>query len=132
MVQKDRRTLLRADGGLYVHINAVLLIGTLLASSTFTACSSSSGSPAGPASSSPVLPSPPLSPSEEASCVAANAQSAVGKRASDQLLESARVASGAKVARFLRPNQAVTMEYSGARLNLALDQRDVVVGATCG
>jgi len=115
-----------------VHINAVLMIATLLAGSAFTACSSSSNSAAGPASSSPVLPSPPLSPSDEATCVAANAQSAVGKRASDELLERTRVASGAKVARFLRPNQAVTMEYSGDRLNLALDEREVVIGATCG
>ena len=60
------------------------------------------------------------------------AQWAVGQPASDELLERARVAADAGSARFLRPNQPVTMEYLGSRLNLGLDARDVVYSVVCG
>jgi hypothetical protein len=38
----------------------------------------------------------------------------------------------AALARFIRPNQPITMEYSGARLNLYLNARDVVESVVCG
>lgn len=60
------------------------------------------------------------------------AQWAVGRPASAALLERARVDATASVARFIRPNEAVTLEYSPARLNLYLDQRDIVRGVACG
>jgi hypothetical protein len=56
----------------------------------------------------------------------------VGQPASDDLLERARAAAGAKSARFLRPNQPVTLEYLGSRLNLGLDARDIVRSVACG
>jgi hypothetical protein len=101
------------------------------ASSLITACSTGS-SPAGAESSRAAVPSPPIAPSAADSCVAAAAQSAVGQRANEALLESARVAARARVARFLRPNQPVTMEFNGSRLNLDLDEREVVRGVSCG
>jgi hypothetical protein len=56
----------------------------------------------------------------------------IGEPASSELLEHARLAAGAASARFLRPNQAITMEYLGSRLNLGLDERDIVRSAVCG
>jgi hypothetical protein len=48
------------------------------------------------------------------------------------LLERARVAANATVARFLVPNQPITMEYSAWRLNLELDDKNFVRSARCG
>lgn len=76
----------------------------------------------------PPIPNPPLSED----CDAAKAQWAVGERASSEILERARVAAQAKSARFLRPNQPITMEYSGSRLNLELNEQDVVRSVRCG
>jgi uncharacterized protein YceK len=66
------------------------------------------------------------------SCDASKAQWAIGQRATDELLEEARAAAGARTARFLRPNQPITMEYFGWRLNLGLNEQDVVRSANCG
>ena len=71
-------------------------------------------------------------PSGSSSCVASQAQWAVGQRASDDLLARARVDAGAALARFLRPNQPITLEYSGVRLNLHLNPGNVVLLVTCG
>jgi Peptidase inhibitor I78 family len=79
----------------------------------------------------PVPPTRPLQP-PTASCDATKAQFAIGQAASSDLLERARRAAGAGSARFLRPNQPITMEYLGSRLNLNLNERDVVNGASCG
>lgn len=61
-----------------------------------------------------------------------SAQWAIGEAKSDALLERARVAAGAGSARFLRPNEPVTLEYVGSRLNLGLDLRDLVRTVVCG
>ena len=79
----------------------------------------------------PRPPATPIAPPVE-TCDASKAQTAIGQRASAALLERARVAAEAKTARFLRPNEAVTLEYLGSRLNLGLNERDVVRSVTCG
>src|SRR5262245_50811204 len=76
--------------------------------------SASEAADRGPA---PTRPEPPTS----GTCDAASARFAIGSRASDALLERARVAAQAAVARFLRPNQPVTMEFLASRLNLNLN-----------
>ena len=48
------------------------------------------------------------------------------------MIEKARVDAGATVARTLKPNQAVTMEYRFDRLNLRVDAKDVVESVGCG
>jgi MoxR-like ATPase len=77
-------------------------------------------------------PSPPSPPPVSDSCDAAKAQFAIGQRASSDLLERARVAAQARSARFLRPNDRITLEFLGSRLNLILNDQDVVHSATCG
>jgi hypothetical protein len=71
-------------------------------------------------------------PPASRTCDATKVQFAVGSRESDELLERARVAAQASVARFLRPNQPITMEYLASRLNLNLDARGIVSSASCG
>src|SRR5437667_277641 len=81
--------------------------------------------------STPVL-LPPQSPTSSASCDVTKAQWAIGEPASDELLERARVAAGASSTRLIRPNQPITLEYRGSRLNLWLDARDIVTAVLCG
>lgn len=93
--------------------------------------------PEAPAESAPVANEPaPAStaaaPPMMESCNADAAKDAVGKQATDAVIEQARVAAGAKVARALRPDMMITMEYRGDRLNLRTDVDGKVVGVSCG
>jgi Peptidase inhibitor I78 family len=100
-----------------------------------TPTSIGSSEAAGAPEQAPNRPTPPPQgppPPTEGSCDASKAQWAVGQRAADNLLERARATAGARTARFLRPNQPVTMEYSGSRLNLGLAEQNVVRSVTCG
>ena len=124
---------------------SVLLVSALLVGLSTIGCTSGSNvrsSPSAPstdgnASSSegearPPQPPSPGPPPGTGTCVADQAQWAVGRTASAALLERARVDATASIARFIRPNDAVTMEFSPARVNLYLDERDVVRGVVCG
>lgn len=73
-------------------------------------------------------PAPPAS----GRCNDTAARFAIGQRATADLLESARSAAGASTARFLRPNQPITTEYIGSRLNLDLNTQDIVRAVSCG
>lgn len=80
----------------------------------------------------PGAPAPEQPPQPDVRCDAAAATWAVGQPASPDLLERARVAAQAETARFLRPGEAITMEFIAERLNLELDTEDVVVSTRCG
>lgn len=60
------------------------------------------------------------------------ARSAIGKVATAEVVEQARVAAGADVVRTLKPGQVITMEYHASRLNLSVDDGNVVVDVSCG
>jgi hypothetical protein len=123
-----------------MRMRAVLLTSVITAGCFANACAtatervtaptsveSSSGQPRDipPQSNAPLTPQP-------GDCDATKAQWAVGERESQEMLERARVAAQAKSARYLRPNQPITMEYSSSRLNLELDERGVVRSVRCG
>lgn len=55
-----------------------------------------------------------------------------GKVATPELLEEARAQAGAISARVLTPDSVVTLEYNGQRLNLYVDDQDVITRASCG
>jgi uncharacterized lipoprotein YajG len=65
-------------------------------------------------------------------CNAQGAQFAVGKTAGASVVEEARQRSGSYMARVLRPNQVVTMEFNAQRLNLEVDAASVVKRVRCG
>lgn len=109
-----------------------LTAGILFASACATANEHGTAPTAVESSSGQSRETPPPTTPQPGDCDAAKAQSAVGERASDEVLERARVAAQAKSARFLRPNQPITMEYSSSRLNLELNERDIVRGVRCG
>lgn len=91
-----------------------------------------------PAAPAPVEPAPPADtppaaePPAAAACDADAADGVVGRAATTEVVEQARVAAGAAVARTLAPGQVVTMEFRGDRLNLMVDEANVVTGVRCG
>lgn len=97
-----------------------------------TAPSLDQGGNASDGAARPPQPPSPQPPPSAGTCVAELAQWTVGRAGSATLLERARVDATASIARFIRPNEAVTMEYSPGRLNLYLDGRGVVHAAVCG
>ncbi len=56
----------------------------------------------------------------------------IGKRAETALGGTAMQRSGAKAMRWLRPDTAMTMDYRTDRLNVLLNDADVVTGFRCG
>ena len=124
---------------------SVLLMSVIVVGVSSIGCAGGSGarwSPTSPsmdgnASSSegasrPTQPPNPVPPPATGTCVADQAQWAIGRPASAPLLERARVDATASIARFIRPNDAITMEFSPGRLNLYLDEHEVVRSVVCG
>lgn len=60
------------------------------------------------------------------------ARGAIGREATAEVIEQARAAAGASVVRTLSPGQVITMEYHASRLNLSVDDGNVVVDVSCG
>lgn len=65
-------------------------------------------------------------------CDASALQSQIGQKATAAVLEELRSRSGSTNARILRPGQLVTMEYNDTRLNLIVDDQDVMTAIRCG
>jgi Peptidase inhibitor I78 family len=65
-------------------------------------------------------------------CVAAKAESAIGQPYSPDLAERAARSTGAREARKLTPGGAATTDLQTDRLNLHVDDQDVVRRVTCG
>ena len=73
--------------------------------------------------------SPPL-PAQQ--CVAEPARWAIGQAATAEVVERIRVDTGSKVARVLHPGDVITMEYSYQRVNVKVNERNAIIGITCG
>ena len=65
-------------------------------------------------------------------CDAEAARVVIGREATAEVVEEARLAAGADIVRTLAPGQMVTMEYHSSRLTLDVDNQNVIVGARCG
>ena len=125
-----------------MNFRIMMLAGLLAGLCVIAACGGNSETGAAPTAPrpsdgntigrGPVPPAPPPLPPTSSTCDASKVQWTIGEKASDDLLERARVAAGAASARFVRPNQPITMEFLPSRLTLGLDKRDVVSLATCG
>ena len=66
------------------------------------------------------------------SCDSAAVAALVGKTANVALVEQAKRQSGAETARVLRPHDVMTMDYNSRRLNIDVNETDVVKQFTCG
>ncbi|MDQ3287157.1 MAG: I78 family peptidase inhibitor [Pseudomonadota bacterium] len=56
----------------------------------------------------------------------------VGQTATPEVIQRARTAAGARVVRVIKPGQMVTMEYMEGRLNIDVDDSNVIVNLRCG
>jgi hypothetical protein len=65
-------------------------------------------------------------------CVAEPGAWAIGKEATADVVERIRVDTHSRVARVLRPGQVVTMEFSAERVNVNVNDRNAIIGVTCG
>lgn len=74
---------------------------------------------------------PEEQPGEDA-CGAARVADLVGRTRSDALIEEVARRSGARRVRWIRPGDAVTMDYSPERLNVHLDERGRIERFACG
>ncbi|QVW25299.1 hypothetical protein KJF94_06900 [Pseudomonas hormoni] len=99
-------------------------LGTLLAASLLAGCSSTSTESA----TDPVT----TTDTGHSRCEAKAAEFTIGKKASPELLEQARLRAGAQNARILKPNDMVTLEYRSDRLNLNTDTNLVITRINCG
>ncbi len=80
----------------------------------------------GPISGGPAVSEP------DQKCDAAAARGAIGKTATADVVERARMNAGAEQVRTLKPGQIVTMEYHFSRLNLDVDGNNVITNVRCG
>jgi hypothetical protein len=99
-------------------------LGTLLAASLLAGCSSTSTESA----TDPVT----TTDTGHSRCEAKAAEFTIGKKASPELLEQARIRAGAQNARILKPDDMVTLEYRSDRLNLNTDNNLVITRINCG
>jgi uncharacterized lipoprotein YajG len=83
-------------------------------------------------SSDAAPPATDNAPAMTGSCNAKAVQSIVGQVVTPTLTEEARRDAGASVARVLTPHQPVTMEYNSQRLNIDVDDNQVVKQVSCG
>ncbi|KAF1686892.1 Elastase inhibitor AFLEI Flags: Precursor [Pseudoxanthomonas broegbernensis] len=65
-------------------------------------------------------------------CDASQALGLVGQAFEEAAAEQARIDTGAARVRVLRPGQAVTLEFDGARLNIELGEDGRIVALRCG
>jgi len=99
-------------------------LGTLLAASLLAGCSSTSTE----STTDPVT----TTDTGHSRCEAKAAEFTLGKKASPELLEQARIRTGAQNARILKPDDMVTLEYRSDRLNLNTDNNLVITRISCG
>lgn len=138
----------------------VLSLGLLAALALSTACSRNAGdtdtnaaatdappaaetvaapADAGEAPADGAMPSAEAAPAGDlpqpqviASCDSEAAQPLIGQEATDAVLEQARRDSGSNTVRALKPGDAATMDFRADRLNVGLDEHNVIQTLSCG
>jgi hypothetical protein len=94
--------------------------------------SSSAGNAAGQSASEPATPTQPTPMPAPPTCNAEAAKSAIGKTADAATVERARSAAGGHTVRVLKPGQAITKEYMDGRVNVHVDEHNIIVEVGCG
>lgn len=110
-------------------------LAPLVAAFALTALSACTS--AAPPMSDPMPPSsstPAPSPDPDAGACNADAASAgaIGKTADAATVERAKTQAGAKYARVIKPGMMVTMEFNPDRLNIDVDDKNVITNVRCG
>ena len=77
---------------------------------------------------------PPAQPSAEISgdCNVEQVHGVLGQTASSELIEQVQQQANAKTLRVLAPGDAATLDYNPQRLNIDIDESEVIIRLTCG
>lgn len=111
-------------------MHKLVLTSVLTLSGMLAACSSTVDLDA--PRTAPSNSSSSLFSQSEYRCDAGPAQKLTGQTYSDNIEQQAKALSGSRTVRTLRPGQVITMEYDPERINLRLDERDIVTTVGCG
>lgn len=74
----------------------------------------------------------PEAPHPDAICRAEAVPGLLGKLATAERVEMAREQTGAKSVRVLAPGDAATMDYNPQRLNIEIDEAELIQRISCG
>jgi len=77
------------------------------------------------------MPPPPNVPIQT-QCVAGAGAWAVGRAPTADVVEQVRIDTRSDSVRVIHPGQAVTMDYRGDRVNIKVNERNAIVGVSCG
>ena len=102
------------------------MLGGLATVLTLAACAGNGQTPAAPGAPAAAAAAP------GGLCNAQPAQVVLGQSSTASVVESARVRSGARMARILRPGQTITKEFNAQRLSLQVDGNGRIITARCG
>lgn len=113
-----------------------VILSALAATLMLSACARPPAN--GPGATAPEAPGPaaqapaPGALAEAMPCNAGAVQSLVGREATADVLEQARIDSGAAMVRALRPGEAATMDFRPDRLDVSLDEAGIIRSLHCG
>ncbi|HZX18751.1 MAG TPA: I78 family peptidase inhibitor [Pseudomonas sp.] len=65
-------------------------------------------------------------------CNVDNMSDVLGQNASAEMIKQAQQQANAKFLRVLAPGDAATMDYNPQRLNIDIDESEVIIRLTCG
>ena len=68
----------------------------------------------------------------DGTCKAEAVQGLLGKLADSQVLEQAHRQSAARTARVLVPGDAISLEYDSQRLNIEINEAEIIERISCG
>ena len=101
-------------------MNRILPLSALLAGALLAGCASSPQQDSAGAAEG------------DGRCNAEPVQHLLEERITTDLAERARIESGAAQLRDTHPNQPVTMDYNPQRLNIDIDDDDIIIRLSCG
>ncbi|MCY7353678.1 MAG: hypothetical protein LH470_01085 [Lysobacter sp.] len=79
-------------------------------------------------------PSSSMSPrmTDTIKCDDSKGQAAVGRTATQSVVDRVIADTGSRTARVIKPGQSVTMDYSEQRVNIHVDAKNVIISVKCG
>ena len=78
------------------------------------------------------MPPPPMAQQTPDSCTTDSLGWVIGQAATPQVVQRAQGESRSRDVRVIKPDQAVTLDYRGDRLNLHVNKAGAIHQATCG
>ena len=77
-------------------------------------------------------PAPTRLPPPVQQCVTEPARWAIGQAATADVVERIRVDTGSAEVRVIHPGDVITMDYKSQRVNVKVNERNAIIGITCG